>query len=388
MSIGGWCAVRSGPDLRRRPLRLVRRMAIGALIAGGLALMLTWLLAPQILVLIREGFPAPVWPAAGQFAQVQGTPAADPQPGGVPPGAAMDRFDQTGGRALLMARDGALTVEVYGDGIDRQTRLNSYSLVKSLVGALVLRAQADGRISGLDDRLRDYMGPDAPDVSIGETLTMTAGLTQDGEPPKSMDDGGFSAFGPLARMHAYGIRTVLPDLGVDPALRGQFHYQSAATALLGLLLETVYDQPLPKILSEKIWQPAGAETAFWREYPAGDGVSAYCCLYARPLDWVRVGDYILHNGSQDQPFLPEDLWRQFVTPDLPRAQQQRGSYGLHLRHDILDRPGQGVQGPFSYFMGHHGQMVYLLPQEGAVVVRFGQEPQLLHSTIYELFGPT
>lgn len=224
-------------------------------------------------------------------------------------------------------------------------------------------------------------------MTIRALLTMTAGLTQDGEPPKSMDDGGFSAFGPLARMHAYGIRTVLPDLGVDPALRGQFHYQSAATALLGLLLETVYDQPLPEILSEKIWQPAGAETAFWREYPAGDGVSAYCCLYARPLDWVRVGDYILHNGSQDQPFLPKDLWRQFVTPDLPRAQQQRGSYGLHLRHDILDRPGQGVQGPFSYFMGHAGQMVYLLPQEGAVVVRFGQEPQLLHSTIYELFGP-
>src|SRR3712207_8736566 len=52
---------------------------------------------------------------------------------------------------------------------------------------------------------------------------------------------------------------------------------------------TLFRSPLPELLSELIWKPAGAEEAHWRQYPSGEGVSAYCCLFARPLDWLRVG---------------------------------------------------------------------------------------------------
>ena len=360
-------------------------LAVAGLGAGAIALR-----APQVFVLAKEGFPGAIWPAAGAYATVDGAaPLADPPPGADLPSTARTRFEQGAGRALLVDQAGVLRTEGYGDGINRETRLNSYSLVKSLVGALVLHALAHGRIEGLDVSMRQIIGPAAPDITVGEALTMTSGLVMAPELPKTddmmLDDAGFSPFGPLARIHSYGVQAVMQDLRVDKDLRGRFHYQSANTALLGLVLERVYGRPLPDILSALIWKPAGAAEAYWRRYPAGDGVSAYCCLYARPLDWVRAGRFLLDNGSPGSPFLPEALWRDFVLPELDAEARRHGVYGDQIRHDVLDRPGEVLKGPFAYFLGHGGQVVYLLPRQDAVVVRFGERVQLLHSTLYELF---
>ena len=346
--------------------------------------------APQLPALLREGFPAPVWPPNGQTVLVSGVDDGGSETARPPPPAALDRFSESKGRALLVADSSGVIAEHYAPGLDRDTRLNSYSLVKTLISALVLRAMADGRIDSLDDRLPRYLGPQAPDVSLRAVLSMTAGLSLPGEPPKTdvskpMDDAAFSPFSPVGRLHALGIEHLLPRLQVDPNLAGDFHYQSANTAVLGLMLERVYGQPLPVILSRLIWSPAGAQDAYWRSNPETGRASAYCCLYARPLDWVRVGRFLLENGRPGAPFLPQDLWSQLVMPDVPPDARREGHYGLHIRHDVLDRAGEALQGPFAYLMGHGGQVVYLLPRQDLVVVRFGGEPQLLHSTLYELF---
>jgi CubicO group peptidase (beta-lactamase class C family) len=344
--------------------------------------------APQIFVLKNEGFPAPLWPAPGVFATVDGPVSAVPLIGAVSE-AAQARFHDSKGRALLVNRYGEVA-GLYGPGITPETRLNSYSLVKSLVGVLVLKAVSDGHISGLDMPLRAVLGPEVPDITLDEALRMTSGLVLEGEPPKDektapLDDADFSPFAPVAQMHAYGIQNILPRLQIDPARRGTFHYQSANTALLGLVVEAAYDRPLPQILSDLIWSPAGAAPAQWRMTPEGQGVSAYCCLYARPYDWLLVGRFLLRNGDKDAPFLREDLWHSWILPDLSAEARGQGVYAWQIRHDILDRAGEGVQGPFAYMLGHGGQMVYLLPSLDAVVVRFGAQPQLLHSTLYGLF---
>ena len=374
----------------RNPVsRRLLGLTAGVLVAVAIAATTAALLAPHLPLLAAEGFPKATWPAPGRYALVRGAePPEVPPAGAAPPAAAEARFEASGGRALLVDLGGAVIVEAYGEGMGRDDPLNSFSLVKSLVGALVLKAVAEGRIVGLDMPLRDALGPQAPAATVGEALTMTSGLVLPGgplkpEPGKPLDDGG-SPFGPVARLHAFGVEAVLPDLATDDALRGRFRYQSANTALLGLVLERAYGRPLPELLSEAIWAPAGAQDARWRRYPSGPGVSAYCCLYARPVDWLLVGRFLLDNGTPDDPFLPEPLWRAFLMPALGAEARRRGAYGLHVRHDVLDRKGEAVRGPFAYLMGHGGQMVYLLPEQDTVVVRFGERPQLLHSTLYEL----
>jgi hypothetical protein len=49
---------------------------------------------------------------------------------------------------------------------------------------------------------------------------------------------------------------------------------------------------------------------------------------------------------------------------------------------VLDRPGQQLQCPFTYFFGQNGQLLYLMPEHDLVVYRAGERMQLLHSTLY------
>ncbi len=346
---------------------------------------LLWFCAGQLFVLASEGFPKATWPAPGNYATVAGSNANPNPPDEIPPPRlAADRFAQSGGRALLVDQRSELIVETYGEGLHRDTRLNSFSLVKGLVGALVLRAIAEQKIDGIDMPIQAYLGLDAPNVTVREALGMISGLVPDHERGKTAEDAGFSPFGPLARVHAFGIDAMMSELRVDDNLRGTFRYQSINTALLGRLVEQVFDRPLPDLLSEYIWQPAGAKDAYWRRYPDSNQVSAYCCLFARPLDWVLVGRYLLDNGTQDNPLLPTALWQDFLMPALTEADRAQGVYGLHVRHDVLDRAEANIEGPFAYFMGHKGQMLYFLPAQDTIVVRFGENMQLLHSTLYEL----
>ncbi|GFE63518.1 serine hydrolase domain-containing protein [Litoreibacter roseus] len=356
----------------------------GTLVAAVAMIAGVFSVAPQVPVLLWEGFPAEIWTGARRYAHVDGIVVEDTINAPAIPKAAQTRFDAAAGRALLVDQGGTRVFESYGEGFGPTDRFNSFSLVKSLVGALVVRALADGRIVSLDDPLALYLGPEAPDASVLDALTMTSGLLYAGEPPKSVDDAGFSPFGPLARLHVYGTETVLPDLNVDHLAKGQFAYQSINTALLGAVLENAYDQPLHELLSDLIWRPAGAAGADWQTYSKAEGVAAYCCLFARAEDWIRVGRFLLDNGKPEDPFLPEDLWQDFIRPDLTISQRREGAYGWHLRHDVLDRDGEALAGPFTYFMGRGGQMLYLLPDSDMVVVRFGERPQLLHSTLYEL----
>lgn len=377
-----------------------RRLWLGALAAvlAGTGTLL--LIHPQLRVLASEGFPAAEWPANGRFVVVEGSKGSDPERPGTPlPPAALARFDEAEGRALVVAGPGGLVLEHYAPGTSRETRLNSFSLVKSLVGALILRAVADGLID-LDRPIVDYVplpprdGAPVAGATVREVLAMRTGLALAPEPAKAMsgvddkslDDAAFSPFGALARVHAFGP-DLLAERLIDPGpeARGEFRYQSANTALLGMALERAYGRPLPELLSDLIWRPAGAAEAHWRAYPRDGRATAYCCLYARPLDWALVGLFLARNGTADDPFLPPALWREFIVPELGEDRRS-GVYGWHIRHDVLDRDGEALQGPFAFLMGYGGQIVYLLPDpaEPRVVVRFGAEPQLLHSTLYEL----
>lgn len=366
---------------------LKRLFAVVVLITGLVSVAL-FAFAPQVPVLIREGFPPEMWTGKGRYALVSGVSEKDLEHAPSLPTTAQARFDSSGGRAMLVDQGGSLIFESYGQDLGPSNRLNSFSLVKSLVGALVVRALADGHITSFDDPLRLYLGPDAPTISVMDALTMTSGLLYQSEPAKSVDDAGFSPFGPLARLHVFGIEAVMADLDVDLTAKGQFAYQSVNTALLGAVLEVAYDKPLPQLLSELIWKPAGATNARWQMHSKIDDVTAYCCLFAKPRDWIRVGRYLLDNGTPGEPFLPEYLWREFILPDLTVSQRHESTYGWHLRHDILDREGERLAGPFAYFMGHGGQMLYILPESDMVVVRFGDRLQLLHSTLYELVPKT
>lgn len=339
--------------------------------------------------LLSAGYPRAVWPALGGFDTVQGSHGDTAQAPVLKPlnRTARDLFDSAQSRALLVNEGGRTVLETYADGLGPGTRLNSFSLVKSLVGALVLKAVAEGRIKSLDDPLGAYLpafGPASLDhVPLRDLLDMRSGLAFEADSSDKIEQiSSVNPFGNLARLHGEGIEAVASRLSVKPDRAGRFSYQNVNTALLGHLLSDIYGEHLSSLLSRKIWQPSGAADAFWLRHRETAAVTAYCCLYATARDWARVGRFLMKNGTTEAPFLPDPLWGAFFGNSLTETDVAQGAYRLHLRHDRLDREGEALQGRFAYMMGQGGQIVYMMPEKDLVAVRFGERHALLHSTLY------
>ncbi|MDA4844246.1 serine hydrolase domain-containing protein [Hoeflea poritis] len=382
-------------DPNSRPF--VRWMLIPAPLAVVAIALLVYMMAPYLPRLIYEGYPAQHWPASGSYATVRGT--AEPKPHWIAASKALnaraqDLFEQNGGTALLVWQGGLLQAEHYAPGFDTKTQFNSFSMVKSLVGALVLRAHAEGRIAELSDPIGNYL-PNIGNarfrsVPVEQFLTMRSGVVFDrngskalsSNEPKHVDSRSLNPFGPNARLHMQGLDALATSLRTDASRAGQYDYQNVNTAVLGRLLSAIYDRPLEDILADQIWRPSGAANAHWRLAGEGKPVSAYCCLFATARDWIRVAIFLSHNGKPNEPFLPPDLWQQYFGHAVTQAQRRLGHYGTQIFHNVLDRQGEPLQGPFTYMLGRGGQTTYMMPQHDLVVVRFGERIPLLHSTLY------
>ena len=368
-----------------------------ALIGFGLTVLIAiaaaFVYAPYLPQVLQEGYPRLMWSGGGAHAAVEGAatllPLA-PEPRLADPGPdLMALLERSQGKALLVARGGHLELEYYARDVTAETALNSFSMAKGLVAALVYKALAEKRIDSLDQTLSEFLPAyrGVASVSLSALLSMHSGIhfNEGGAFGDSMGKDSETApnpFGQLARLHFAGLDAVAPALTAEVQPVATYTYRNINTALLGRVLETIYRRPLPALLSEKLWQPAGAGTAKWRKPGALLPVSAYCCIYATARDWLRVGIYLLHNGTAEAPYLPESLWREYLGLDVEIAARRAGHYGMHVWQNVLDRPGEPLSGPFTYLMGQGGQVLYLLPEQDLVVYRAGEREQLLHSTLY------
>ena len=138
----------------------LRKLLIALLLVLACAVTATLAYAPSLPQLVAEGVPSLTWPAPGHFATIDGT--ATPRDLHVaetattrPLQADLEAaFTEKHGKALLVARSGRLELERYAPGLTAETRFNSFSMAKSLVGALTYKALAEGKLDSLDQTLR------------------------------------------------------------------------------------------------------------------------------------------------------------------------------------------------------------------------------------------
>jgi CubicO group peptidase (beta-lactamase class C family) len=96
-----------------------------------------------------------------------------------------------------------------------------------------------------------------------------------------------------------GAATLMPFRTRDRPPGERFHYSPAVTQVLGLVLRAATGKPLAEYLSERIWQPIGAEAdASWIIDKAGYEV-AYIGVNATVRDWARLGMLLANDGARD-----------------------------------------------------------------------------------------
>ena len=219
----------------------------------------------------------------------------------------LDSHPATG---LLVIKDGKVLVERYQYGRQPEHRFTSFSMAKTVVAMAIGVAVSEGKIASVDDPVERYE-PALADtawkgVAIRHVLNMSSGVRFDETYDKPNTD-----IAALSRTWVRQGGGLLAALGRfqdrDAAAGDRFKYISADTQVLAQVLTRAVGQPLADYVSDKLWQPLGAEAdAVWITDPQGME-AAYCCMSARLRDWGRLGLLLAERGQRDgQSVIPAD----------------------------------------------------------------------------------
>jgi CubicO group peptidase (beta-lactamase class C family) len=284
--------------------------------------------------------------------------------------ALVDAFlDKNPNTGLIVLKGDRILAERYQYGRTAGHRLASASVAKTVLAMLVGIALQERKITSLDHaagyyvpRMRTYP---YSEISIRDLLTMSSGMASvDGLDGRDEDTKLLR--NTLGRLTDGGFDTI-KDFQWRIAPAGtKFRYSSADSQVLGFVLATATHTKLADYLSEKIWQPMGAEAnATWILDKSGNELG-FCCLNAVLRDYARFGMLLANYGALDgKQIIPAEWVKAAITPQAPHlavgtATKNNGyGYQTWITHKTAPR--------FAA-LGQHGQAIFVDPVSKLVVV--------------------
>jgi CubicO group peptidase (beta-lactamase class C family) len=271
--------------------------------------------------------------------------------------------------AFLVAREGRIVTEWYGERGGRDSRSMLFSVSKSLVSLLIGAAIDDGLIGSVDDAVTSYV-PELTDhgfddVTVEDLLRMDSGVDY------VEDDNPFGIHLPFN--YTRDLRPMVLDLSIRDEPDRQFRYTSADNALLGLILERALDgSTLTSYLQERLWDPLGAEhPGSWNIDHEGGFERTWCCLAMTARDLARFGQLMIEDGRWNGQQLLSEQWldASFEPGFLPDrwpagfADPALANYGYQWW--LLDDGSRLA-------LGKNGQYLFIQPEHEVVIVRLGE----------------
>lgn len=263
--------------------------------------------------------------------------------------------------AYLIIKNDSIWHESYFDGFDKNAKTNSFSMAKSIVTMALGKAIMEGKIESLDQKVTDFYpelkGKFAKEVTLGDLASMASGL--------NWDEKYYSPFSIVTRAYFDDdLKNVILGLEINEKPGESFKYLSGATQLLAMCLEKATGEFLSDYVSQKFWQPMGAENdALWQLDHEKDGIEkAYCCIASNARDFARFGKLFLNDGAWNgQRILDRTFVKKCTTPRFEASPQY--GYGWWM---------QTILGKKLYYMrGHLGQFVIVIPEDDLLIVRLG-----------------
>jgi CubicO group peptidase (beta-lactamase class C family) len=333
-------------------------------------------------------FPARTIPAGDESSPLPVGVEIAPAP---PSGAGGDRtFDgflrKTDTLAFLVVDDDELVYEHYVGGADRDARQTSFSVAKSFVSTLVGIAIDEGLIASADDPVTDYVpelaerDPRFERITLRHLLTMTSGIRYEEQSlPLPWGDDVNTYYGTDLRDLALSATEIVSPPG------GGWLYNNYNPLLLGLVLERATGESVSNFMATRLWQPLGAEAdATWSLDSEDSGFEKMeSGLNARPVDYARFGQLLLHGGEWNGTRIVSKNWvREATTSETSDA--PAGNYSFVDNYQYFwwidtQRPGR------FYALGNFGQYIYVAPDAGTVIIRNGADWGVDNDTWVGLF---
>lgn len=260
-------------------------------------------------------------------------------------------------RAVLVVRGGRIVFESYYRGDAAGTAYNVKSVSKSILSALVGIARQEGRLRDLDQPLADLFpedfgkgtDPRKRKITVRHLLTMAAGLEWDELGPGV--EGWF---------HSKDLVKATLDARLTHEPGTKFHYSTALTHVLAVLLEKAVGTNLRDYAETRLFEPLGVTLRQWPRDPQGHYVGG-SEMHMTARDMARFGFLYLNGGRWDgKQIVPWEWIRESALPQAPGPEGREYGY-LWWLTEYGGKPVLGAQ-------GYGGQLVAVLPALDLVVV--------------------
>ena len=269
---------------------------------------------------------------------------------------------------LLLINDGEILLERYQYDRTPAHRFVSHSMAKSIVSIAVGMALAEGKIASLDDAVSKY-APKLAGSAYGETSIRNVLRMSSGVPFNEVYDGkdDLTRFSILRR--SQGSIAALRSFGGREVGQGtRFHYASSETVVLAVLLRAVTGTTLSEYLTERLWQPMGAEAdATWVR--SRDGLEIGSGSFNAILrDYGRLGVLLANDGAVGtRQVVPKEYlleatdWHRQPDAFAPKRATPYFGYG----YQFWTFPGEKRR--FA-LLGVYGQSIFVDPELKLVMV--------------------
>ena len=263
--------------------------------------------------------------------------------------------------AYLVIKNDSILYEKYYDGFGLDSKSNSFSMVKSIISALMGIAIQEGSIKSLDQKVVDFIpdlkGPFANEVTVGDLSCMASG--------QKWDEDYYNPFSVTSASYFIDdLDALILDQPIEKKPGQSYDYQSGTTQVLGMVIKKATGKTLSAYLTEKLWEPLGAEhNALWQLDSTENAMEkSFCCLASNARDFARFGKLYKDHGRWNGVQLLDST---FVARSTQARFEESPEYGYGWWLDVFKDK------KVFLMRGHLGQYVLVVPEEDLIVVRLG-----------------
>jgi CubicO group peptidase (beta-lactamase class C family) len=293
-----------------------------------------------------------------------------------------------GARAMVVIVNGRLAAERYANGIGPETRLQSWSVAKSLLHAALGVAIGDGLIDpDAPARVPEWQNPGDPRrvITVRQLAQMTDSLAFREDYGDTTSEVMQMLFG--AGRGDVGAAAARNPLAHQPGMH--WSYSGGSANILSRLLRDALGgrEAYRAFLQERLFKPLGMTSAV-AEFDASGTWIASSFVHATARDYAKFGLLYLNRGFWEMGQLLPRTWAESAPRGSPAA---GGLYGTLFWTN--GRNGKGVRAlspklpeDLYFARGFGGQLIAIAPSQDTVIVLLGASYGDAHQTIIELFA--
>ena len=256
-------------------------------------------------------------------------------------------------QALIVSHNGSIILEQYGNGYSKTDFVTSQSIAKAFYAVLFGVAIEKGLLDDLDQPISDYLpewkNDKRGEITIRNLLEMKSGLYRS----ESWNEEMF-----LSRNNLDFALSV--DLVKEP---GEiFEYNNVNTALLGPVIEKIYNASPHEVLRKEILNPLEiTEYGLWKDHALND--ITFHGIDLAPLDFIKFGQLYAQKGSWEGKQLVN---KAFMEQSMQPISEGPGElYGMHTSIRKMSENKR-----LLVKEGFNGQYLFVIPEENLVAVKF------------------